>query len=78
MNLAAARATKLMGQTGVWSGHGGRALEHVPDGVLRQARAFFKSRNAEEPSPRLKEQVEAITIVLADREEHSPQERLAL
>jgi hypothetical protein len=78
MNVAAAKALKLLGQSTVWHGHGGRALADVPDGVLKQARRFFKDRNHEEPSARLQEQIEAITLVLADREENSPQERLAL
>jgi hypothetical protein len=78
MTVADAKATRLMGQTGVWHGNGGRALELVPDGVLRQARSFFSQRNREEPSQRLQEQIEAITLVLDDREANSPQERLAL
>jgi hypothetical protein len=78
MNLSVARATKLLGKPHVWAGHGGRVLVDVPDGVLRQARRFFRDRNAEEPSARLVEQLEAIQLVLDDRETNSPQERLAL
>jgi hypothetical protein len=78
LTIADAKATRLMGQTGVWHGNGGRALALVPDGVLRQARSFFKQRHAEDPSDRLREQIDAITLVLDDREANSPQARLAL
>jgi hypothetical protein len=78
MRVEDAKAMRLMGQTGVWHGNGGRALELVPDGILRQARSFFRQRNAEDPSPRLQGQIEAISMVLDDREANSPQGQLSL
>jgi hypothetical protein len=76
MNLAAAHALTLMGQPGSWAGCAGKPLRACPDGVLRQARAFFKG--LEHKTARTKEQVEGIRLVLDDREAHNPQQRLAL
>jgi hypothetical protein len=76
MNITEARATPLMGQPTSWSGYSRAPLEEVPDGVLRQARSFFK--RVDEPNERTKAQVRAIDLVLADREANNPQQSLAL
>jgi hypothetical protein len=76
MDLATAKATPLMGQPTSWAGYGRAPLEAVPDGVLRQARSFFK--RVDEPNERTKAQVQAIDLVLADREANNPQQSLAL
>lgn len=78
MDLHAARKLPLMGREESWGGHGRRPLADVPDPMLRQARAFFLRCLKDGESKRLEEQVMAIDVVLADREEHSPQARLAL
>lgn len=76
MNLAEAKALVLMGRPDSWDGHGQRPLADVPDGVLRQARSFF--RRVEHPNDRTKDQVAAITLILAEREANHPQQSLAL
>jgi hypothetical protein len=76
MDLATAKALPLMGQPTSWAGYGRAPLEAVPDGVLRQARSFFK--RVDEPNERTKAQVQAIDLVLADREANNPQQSLAL
>lgn len=78
MDLAGAKAIPLMGRPESWGGRGGKLLGTVPDGVLRQARSFFKECLREGPNPRLKAQVQAIDLILADREAHHPQHSLAL
>lgn len=82
MDLAHAKNLALMGRPESWGGRGGAPLDLVPDGTLRQARAFFLRCIKEEPKgatrPRLEAQVDAINMVLWDREEHNPQVRLAL
>jgi hypothetical protein len=78
MTLAQAKAALLMGRPESWGGHGRRPLGDVPDPMLRSARAFFLRCLKEGKSTRLEEQVMAIDVVLADREEHSPQAKLAL
>lgn len=65
-----------MGKPESWDCYGGKPLRVVPDAMLRQARAFFKGLDRK--SARTKEQVEGINLVLADREAHNPQQRLAL
>lgn len=78
MMVDEAKATLLMGQHGSWNGFAKHPLERIPDGTLKQARAFFVIRNREEPSRRLEDMIEAITMVLHDREANSPQGMLAL
>jgi hypothetical protein len=76
MTLAAAESLALMGQPLAWDGYGRQPLRDVPDPVLRKARGFFS--RVEQMSPRVKEQIEAITVVLEDREARSPQHSLSL
>jgi hypothetical protein len=78
VTLAQAKAALLMGRPESWSGHGRRPLGDVPDPMLRQARAFFLRCLTEGKNPRMEEQVDAINMVLADNEAHSPQQSLAL
>lgn len=79
MDLAAAKALILMGRPESWDGHGQRPLDECPDKVLRAARGFFtKLLNEGTKSPRMESQVEAINQILADREAHHPQQKLAL
>lgn len=79
MDLATAQALPLMGRPESWNGYGRTRLEGVPDGVLRQARRFFMEiTRAGTGSPRVDEQLEAIALILADREAHSPQQSLSL
>lgn len=83
--LEHAKAARLIGQSYSWDGYGGKRLGDVPDAVLKSARKFFAERLAaaeyERPGrsdSRLVDQIEAIRVVLADREANSPQARLAL
>jgi hypothetical protein len=71
--LAEARALPLMGRSDSWNGYGQRPLGDCPDTVLRQARAFFRKILREGSSQRVEEQLEAIALVLEDREANSPQ-----
>lgn len=65
-----------MGKPESWTGYGRTPLDGIPDGVLRQARSFFA--RVEQPNDRTREQVQAIDLILADREAHNPQQSLAL
>lgn len=79
VGLAAAKALRLMGRPESWGNRGGKPLELVPDGVLKQARRFFADLLREgTKSARMEEQIAAIDLVLADREAHSPQQSLGL
>lgn len=78
MTLGEAKALPLMGRPESWGCRGGKPLGDIPDGVLKQARRFFGDICRAESSPRAEQQVDAITLVLADREAHNPQQLLRL
>ena len=78
--LAEARAVKLMGQPASWDGNGGKPLEHIPDGVLKKARAWFKRTAMADAGSatavRMRAQCNAIDVVMHDRDAHKPQMEL--
>jgi hypothetical protein len=78
MTVAEAKTLPLMGRPESWGCRGGKPLGEIPDGVLRQARRFFSDICKQEPNARAEQQVEAIQLILADREAHNPQQALAL
>lgn len=78
MTLDVALKTPLMGQYGTWNGYGGKPMDLVPDGTLRQAYGFFRMKNKENPSDRLKTQMEAIELTLEHHAATNPQVSLAL
>lgn len=87
LDLRAAKNIPLMGATTSWDGWGQRPLGACPDKVLRAARRFFleKVRENEQarrdgaPSVlRMVQQLDAIALILLDREANSPQQVLAL
>ena len=78
MNLAMAKRIPLLGDSSRWDGFGGQRLDKVPDKVLHAAARWFREKLRESESPRMEVQLEAIRLVLADREANSPQTTLAL
>jgi hypothetical protein len=79
--LEAAETLPLLGATTSWDGYGTKPMGLVPDKVLRAARRWFTQKLNEagdRRDPRFEAQVEAITVILTDREAHSPQGTLAL
>jgi hypothetical protein len=76
--LTRAYSTALMGRAESFDGYGGRALGQCPDKVLKGALRFFKEKVTARANPRMEEQVELISLILADREAHSEQAKLPL
>ena len=76
--LAVAMGAPLMGKPESWDHHGGKALGDRPDKVLLAALRFFKDKLRTSANPRMEEQVQYISLILADREAHSAQAALAL
>lgn len=76
--LARAELLPLMGRPESWHGKGGQPLGAVDDSILRQAKRFFERCLLEGANPRMTQQLEAIALILADREANSPQGSLSL
>lgn len=78
--LVDAKLVRLMGRPASWNGNGGRMLDDIPDGVLRQARAWMKRTAAADggsaTADRMRAQCAAIDVVLVDRAAHAPQMEL--
>lgn len=79
MMLADAKNLLLMGNVFSWDSNGKKPLSLVPDDQLMAASKWFAQKIKEEgPNPRMREQIEAIRVVLEDRESRNPQAKLAL
>jgi hypothetical protein len=78
MTLDDAKNLTLLGNGFSWDCNGGKPLALVPDDVLRVASRWFRDKLQEQPSRRMEQQIQAIALVLEDREARSPQARFAL
>jgi hypothetical protein len=79
VKLEIAEHLTLMGRPESWDGWSGSPLGECPDSVLRSARGFFRKLISEgTKSVRVQQQLEAIALVLEDREARSPQQSLSL
>ena len=78
MTTAEARGTLLMGSGGSWNGYGGRKISDAPTEILTSARRWFREKQSEHPRSHIAAQIEAIALVLEERERNSPQQRLPL
>jgi hypothetical protein len=81
VTLDVAEKLPLLGAGTSWDGWGAKPLGKCPDKVLRAAKRWFTQKlneQGDQRDARFERQVDAITVILTDREAHSPQGSLSL